>query len=189
MTLKRVLIAITGASGTIYGVRLVEVLLERGFNVDIVVTEAARRVSLVEEGYDVAERLRALGVKVYGENDLEAPYASSSSAPDAMIVAPCSTRTLAAIACGLADNLVTRAALAVLRLHRPLVLVVRETPLGVAELENMLKVARAGAVVLPASPAFYHRPKTIMDLVDFVVGKVLDVLGVEHQLYRRWGSR
>ena len=183
----RVLVAVTGASGVVYGVRLVEVLLDLGVRVDAVVTEAARRVSQLEEGYDVRERLAEMGVRVYGERDIDAPYASSSSAPDAMVVAPCSTRTLAAIACGLADNLVTRAALAVLRLRRPLVLVVRETPLGVTELENMLRAARAGAVILPASPAFYHRPKTVKDMVDFVVGKVLDVLGIEHRLYRRWG--
>ncbi len=179
--------AVTGASGVVYGVRLVEVLLERGVEVEAVVTRAARAVSRHEEGYDVAERIASMGVRVYGEDDLEAPYASSSSAPDAMVVAPCSTRTLAAIALGLADNLVTRAALSVLRLRRPLVLVVRETPLGLAELENMVRAARAGAVILPAAPAFYHRPKTVMDLVDFVVGKVLDVLGIPHQLYRRWG--
>lgn len=185
---RRVLVAVTGASGIVYGVRLVQVLLEKGVEVDAVVTEAARRVSLAEEGYDVAERIRSMGVRVYGERDLDAPYASSSRAPDAMVVAPCSTRTLAAIAMGLADNLVTRAALAVLRLRRPLVLVVRETPLGLAELENMVRAARAGAVILPASPAFYHRPRTVMDMVDFVVGKVLDVLGIEHSLYRRWGG-
>ena len=184
---RRVLVAVTGASGVVYGVRLVEVLLERGVEVEAVVTRAARAVSRHEEGYDVAERIASMGVRVYGEDDLEAPYASSSSAPDAMVVAPCSTRTLAAIALGLADNLVTRAALSVLRLRRPLVLVVRETPLGLAELENMVRAARAGAVILPAAPAFYHRPKTVMDLVDFVVGKVLDVLGIPHQLYRRWG--
>ncbi len=186
---KLILVAVTGASGIVYGVRLVEVLRSLGYRVEAVVTDAARRVGLAEEGYDPAEKIREIGVRVWSEHDIEAPFASSSSAPDAMVIAPCSTRTLAAIACGLADNLVTRAALAVLRMKRPLVLVVRETPLGITELENMLKAARAGAVVLPASPAFYHKPKTVIDMVDFIVGKVLDVLGIRHSLYRRWGER
>jgi 4-hydroxy-3-polyprenylbenzoate decarboxylase len=185
---RRILVAVTGASGVVYGVRLVQVLLEKGVSVDAVVTRAARRISVYEEGYDVADKLASMGVRVYGEDEIDAPYASSSSAPDAMVVAPCSTRTLAAVAHGLADNLVTRAALAVLRLRRPLVLVVRETPLGLAEIENMLRAARAGAVILPACPAFYHRPRSVQDMVDFVVGKVLDVLGLEHNLYRRWGG-
>ncbi len=154
----------------------------------VIATKAAQQVALHEEGVDLADALRGLGARLYWEDEIDAPYASSSRAVDAMVVAPCSMRTLAAIAAGLSDNLVTRAALAHLRLGRRLVLVVRETPLGVAELRNMLRAAEYGAVILPAAPGFYHRPRTVGDMVDFVVGKILDVLGIEHGLYSRWRS-
>ncbi len=141
-----------------------------------------------EEGVDLGEALGRLGARLYWEDDIEAPYASSSRAVDAMVVAPCSMRTLAAVAAGLSDNLVTRATRAHLRLGRRLVLVVRETPLGIAELRNMLRAAEYGATILPAAPGFYHRPRSVEDMVDFVVGKILDVLGLEHRLYARWRS-
>jgi len=145
-------------------------------------------VALHEEGESLISVARRLGVSLYWEDEIDAPYASSSRAADALVVAPCSMRTLAAIAHGIPDNLVTRAALAHLRLGRPVVLVLRETPLGRAEIRNMLMAAENGAVILPASPAFYHKPRGIGDMVDFVVGKVLDVLGLPHNLYRRWRS-
>ncbi|MET1129191.1 MAG: UbiX family flavin prenyltransferase [Thermoproteota archaeon] len=183
------MVAITGASGIVYGLRLAEVLLERGMLEAIIYTESAERVSKSELGISLRERLSTMGVPLYSEKDIDAPYASSSRLPCAMVVAPASTRTLAAIAGGLSDNLVTRAALSMLRLGRKLVLVVRETPLGIAEILNMLKVALYGAVVLPASPGFYSKPQTVEDMVNFVVGKVLDVLGIEHSLYKRWDGR
>lgn len=155
----------------------------------MIATRAAQRVALHEEGVDLGEALKSLGARLYWEDEIDAPYASSSRAVDAMVVAPCSTRTLAAIAAGLSDNLVTRAALAHLRLGRRLILVIRETPLGVAELRNMLRVAEYGATVLPAAPGFYHHPRSVDDMVDFIVGKILDVLGIEHGLYSRWRSR
>ncbi len=186
-SLSKILVAITGASGIIYGVRLIEVLVKKGYKVDAIITRSAMKVAEAEGYINDVARLYNI-VKVYDEDDLTAPYASSSGAADAMIIAPCSTKTLAAIAHGYAVNLVVRAALVMLRLKRPLILVIRETPLGVIELRNMLIVARAGAVVLPASPGFYHKPKTIDDLINFVVGKILDMLGIEHKLYKRWGS-
>jgi len=162
------------------------VLAGKGLLEALLATKTAERVAQHEESLSLADYAESLGVPLYWEHELDAPYASSSRAARAMVVAPCSTRTLAAIALGVADNLVTRAALAHLRLGRRVVLVVRETPLGVAEIRNMLYAAQNGAVILPASPAFYHKPRSIDDLVDFIVGKVLDVIGVEHTLYARW---
>lgn len=168
--------------------RLAEELTARGVRVDAVYTPNADRVARHELGAGVEELLRRSGaVAVYSSEQIDAPYASSSRTPDAMVVAPCSLRTLAAIAHGLADNLLTRAAINTLRMGRRLVLVLRETPIGVVEARNILLAAEAGAVILPACPAFYHKPRSVGDLVDYVVGKILDVLGVEHNLYRRWG--
>ncbi|ABM79921.1 UbiX family flavin prenyltransferase [Hyperthermus butylicus] len=182
---RRVLVAITGASGVIYGARLVAHLAKRGLLEAVIYTPSALIVAR-EEGIDLEKFIKGLGVPAYLSTRLDAPYASSSRAPWAMVVAPCSMKTLAALAHGYSDNLVTRAALAVLRLGRKLVLVVRETPLGKAELRNMLLAAENGAIILPAAPAFYTRPRTLSDIVDFVVGKILDVLGIEHSLYQRW---
>lgn len=186
---KKILVGITGASGVVYGIKLAETLHAMGLLEAIVYTRSADHVAREEMGVALADLLKAVNTQIYRDDEIDAPYASSSRIPlGGMVVAPCSMRTLAAIAHGIADNLVTRAALSTLRLQRRLVLVIRETPLGVAELRNMLLAAENGAVVLPASPAFYHRPKTIDDMVYFVVGKVLDVLGVKHSLYRRWRS-
>ncbi len=152
----------------------------------IIATAAAQRVAEYEEDISIESVAHRLGAKLYWSDEIDAPYASSSRVADAMIIAPCSMRTLAAIAHGIPDNLVTRAALAHLRLRRPLVLVVRETPLGLAEIRNMLRAAENGAVILPASPGFYTKPRSVDEMVDFVAGKVLDALGIEHNLYRRW---
>lgn len=184
----RVLVAVTGASGVAYALRLIEVLKSSHMLEAVIYTGAALKVAEAEEDIDLESWLKSLGVASYRDEEIDAPYASSSRAPHAMVIVPCSMKTLAAISHGYADGLVARAALAMLRLRRPLVLVVRETPLGVAELKNMLEAALAGAVVLPASPGFYHKPRTVKDMVDFIVGKILDVLGVEHSLYKRWRS-
>ncbi|HIQ24220.1 MAG TPA: UbiX family flavin prenyltransferase [Pyrodictium delaneyi] len=186
---KKILVGITGASGVVYGIKLAEMLHAIGLLEAIVYTRSADHVAREEMGVALTDLLKAMNTRIYRDDEIDAPYASSSRIPlGGMVVAPCSMRTLAAIAHGIADNLVTRAALSTLRLQRRLVLVVRETPLGVAELRNMLLAAENGAVVLPASPAFYHQPKTIDDMVRFIVGKVFDVLGIEHSLYHKWRS-
>ncbi len=183
---SKVLVGITGASGVIYGIRLVEVVSQMGILEAVIYSPMAERIATIEHGSSLTEIFSNMRVKNYRADDIEAPYASSSRVPSAMVIIPCSMKTLASIANGFSDNLLTRAALSILRLKRKLVLVVRETPLGIVELENMLRASRNGAVILPASPAFYHKPSTIDDMINFVVGKVLDVLEIEHNLYKRW---
>ena len=185
---KGVLVGITGASGIRYAIRLIEVLHERDLLAAVIYSKAAIQVAVHEEGINLEEYLRNNVGNVYRDDDFGAPYASSSSAPESMVIIPCSMNTLAKIAHGIQDNLVTRAASSMLRLRRKLVLVIRETPLGPIEIRNMLIASLAGAVILPAAPGFYSKPKTLNDIVDFVVGKVLDALGIEHNLYKRWGS-
>jgi flavin prenyltransferase len=194
-------LAITGASGAVYGLRVAEELLRCGERVSMVVSSAGLAV-IKEEcgaawGTSAAEVIAELGrrcncgadrLKSYAEDDLLAPIASGSSAPDAMIVVPCSMGSLSRISCGNSGNLLERAADVMLKEGRPLVLVPRETPLNAIHLENMLKLARLGVRMVPAMPAFYQRPESLDDLVDFVVGKVLDSVGVEHKLFRRWGT-
>ncbi len=182
----RVVVGICGASGVIYGVRLIEVLKNLGHEVYVVVTRNGLKVLELECGRNIINRLKELSSGFYGDDDWGSPLVSSSWIFDCMVIAPCSMKTLAAISHGYSHNVLVRAAINALRLGKKLVLVLRETPLSVFDLENALRVARAGAVVLPASPAFYHEPKSISDMVDFVVGKVLDVLGIEHKLYKRW---
>ncbi len=184
----RILVGLSGASGIIYGMRLIEYLSERQMVEAVIYTRPAEIVAHYEEGIDLRNWLNRMAVDSFREDEIDAPYASSSSVADAMVIIPCSMNTLASIANGLSSNLLTRAALTMLRLRRPLVLVIRETPLGLAELRNMLKAALNGATILPASPAFYHKPRTIDDIVNFIVGKVLDVLGIRHNLYRSWSS-
>ncbi len=188
---ESVSVAITGASGVRVGLRVVEALAESGVRVEgVILTRSALEVARVEEGLEPGELRARLSrhSKVYDEDDFNSPLASSSSQPDAMAIVPASTKTVALIAHGIASNLVARAALAILRLRRRLVVAPRETPLGVAELENLLKLARMGAVVAPLTPGFYVRPKSVDDIVNFLAGKVLDALGVSNSLYRRWGS-
>jgi len=185
---KSVLIALTGASGVIYAERLIQVLAEKKTPriAGLVYSASALKVYELELGKELHVPSE---VKVYSENDFTSPFASSSSLPECMVIVPASMNTIAKIAAGLQDNLITRAASAMLRTRRRLVVVPRETPLGVVELENMLKLARMGAVILPACPGFYHMPKKLGDLVDFMVGKILDSLGVENDLYKRWGQK
>ena len=187
-TVKRVLVSITGASGVRYGIRTVEILARKigSQNVPVIITSAAEKVAEHEEHINLKDYISGIGVPIFSDEDLSAPYASSSNTPDAMVIVPCSIKTLSLIANGITSTLTARAALATLRLKRRLILVVRETPLGIIELENMLKAARAGAVILPAAPGFYHSPSTIDDLIDFIVGKILDILEIPHNLYKRW---
>ena len=178
----RFLVAVTGASGVEYARRLIEVL---GTRTDVIVTKDAEAVIEVETGLSVKEFSAGVHVLYRGE-DLAAPPASGSHRFHGLVIVPCSGTTLAKIASGIADNLVTRAAAVSLKEHRPLILVPRETPVSAIGLENELKLARLGAVILPASPGFYGRPKRIDDLVDFVVARILDQLGVEHGIGVRW---
>ncbi len=197
---RSVTLAFTGASGMGYGLRLLECLLAARVQVALVYSQAAQIVAKQEldlalpsrpqdAAAFLAERCRADAglLRVYGRDDWYAPIASGSNPSDAMVICPCSMGTLAAVACGLADNLIERAADVALKERRTLVLVPRETPLSVVHLENLTRVARAGAVVLPANPGFYHRPQRVEDLVDFVVARVLDQLGVENAISARWG--
>lgn len=176
----RVLVGITGASGVVYGVRLVNVLREKKIETFCVVSRNAEKIMKLEIGENI---------ECYREDEIEAPFSSGSFGIDAMAIVPCSMKTLAAIACGYANNLITRSADVVLKERKKLILVPRETPLHTIHLENMLRLSKAGAIILPAMPAFYHKPKKIDDLIDFVVGKILDVLGIENNLYERWGVK
>jgi 4-hydroxy-3-polyprenylbenzoate decarboxylase len=199
---KTICLALTGASGMPYGLRLLECLLATDCNVQLLYSQAAQIVARQEMDLELptrpAEAKAALLTRypavdpeklaVFGREEWFAPVASGSNPPDAMVVCPCSMGTLAAIAHGLADNLIERAADVVLKEGRKLILVPRETPLSAIHLENMLRLARAGAVILPPSPGFYHHPQTVADVVDFVVARVLDQLAVPHALMRRWGE-
>lgn len=186
-------VGITGASGSIYGIRLIQQLALKKHIVNVVITSAGKMVMKEELGVSGLSEMDKLGlskvkgnIKVWENNDFEAPFMSGSRAPEAVIIIPCSVGKLAAIANGISGNLVERTADVALKEKRQLILVVRETPFNLIHLENMVKVARAGAQILPAMPAFYHHPKTIDDMVNFVVGKVLNLLRIEHNLFKSW---
>lgn len=189
-------VGITGASGAVYGVRFVQELLKRGHTVHLVVTDAAWQVFHYELGIDTTERNRVLShffqdnecLFYYEKNDFSAPMASGSAKNDGMIIIPCSMGTLAKIANGISGNLLERSADVALKERRKLILVPRETPLNSIHLENMKKISDLGGIIVPAMPGFYHCPKTMDDLINFVVGKVLDQIDVEHDLYTRWGE-
>jgi 4-hydroxy-3-polyprenylbenzoate decarboxylase len=201
LTRRSVALAITGASGAIYATRTMAALLERGCHLELIVSEYGRRLLRDELGdaaamdrlqdYLVAEHgeaVRAGSYTVYSNRDLGAKLASGSQDCDAMAVVPCSMKTLAGIAHGLSRTLVERAADVMLKERRTLVIVPRETPMSLPQLRNMVLCAEAGAIVMPAMPAFYQMPKTLDDLADFMAGKILSALGFSHELYPRWGS-
>jgi 4-hydroxy-3-polyprenylbenzoate decarboxylase len=180
-----IVVGISGASGVGYGVRLLQVLKEKGIATHLVVTDSARKIMKVETAF-LPEDVEMLATYVYSSDDFAAPVASGSHLFDAMAVIPCSMGTLSGIASGSSETLITRAADVCLKERRRLVLVPRETPLSLVQLRNMVTVAEAGAVVLPACPAFYSQPQNVAELVDVLVGRVLDLLSVENDLYRRW---
>lgn len=200
MDSKRVFVALTGASGSVYGLRLVEQLCLTGHRVIFSASASGSEVCREETGLDLSGDLVKATIRMYEHleidggiemvhpDDLFCAAASGSSAPDAMIVCPCSMGSLARMATGISGNLIERAADVMLKERRPLLLVPRETPLSDIHLENMLRLSRSGAHIIPAMPAFYHKPETVIELVDFVVGKLLDQLGIGHDLFRRWGS-
>ncbi|WP_248925427.1 UbiX family flavin prenyltransferase [Paenibacillus hamazuiensis] len=190
-------IGITGASGAIYGVRLCQHLLSAGEHIHLLITDAGWRVLKEELGWDAARRLESLEAnfggrmgtyKYHAIQDIGGATASGSFRTKGMVIMPCSMGTLSGIAHGASDNLLERTADVMLKEGRPLLIVPRETPLHAIHLENMLKLANMGVRMIPAMPAFYHGPQTIDQLVDFLVGKVLDCMGLDHELYRRWGE-
>jgi 4-hydroxy-3-polyprenylbenzoate decarboxylase len=196
MSERPIVVAITGASGAAYAVRLLDGLVAAKRGVQLIVSSHGLRLLQTELGIDsvaaLRERVGAKGwdrhISVFDDNDRGAAPASGSAINAGMVICPCSMGTLSAISVGASRSLVERAADVALKERRPLLLVPRETPLSAIHLENMLRVTRAGAVVMPASPGFYHRPGSVDDLVNFVVARVLDHLGVPHQLVARWGT-
>lgn len=178
-------LAITGATGVIYGVEMLRVLRQLGEPVHLILSEAATMNLAIETNTSV-EELKSLADVVYPNKDVGAAVASGSFRTRGMIVAPCTVKTLSAIANSFTYNLVVRAADVTLKERRPLVLMVRETPLHKGHLELMTRAADYGAVILPPMPAFYHHPQTIMDVVHQSIGKALDHVGIEHELFRRW---
>ncbi|MGM0880470.1 MAG: UbiX family flavin prenyltransferase [Bacillota bacterium] len=196
---NRWVVGITGASGSIYGIRLIEELLRQSFQVHLVVTEAGWRVLKEELGWETTRRTAALeerfgealqgGALTFHPNaDIGAAIASGSFRVQGMVIMPCSMGTLASIAHGISDDLMTRAADVMLKENRQLLLVPRETPLHAIHLENMLTLSRLGVRMIPAMPAFYYKPQSMDEMVDFLVGKVMDNMGIDHDLYRRWGD-
>lgn len=199
---QAITVVMTGASGSPYGLRLLEVLLNAGEEIYLLISNPGRMVIQSEAGLSLSSRpaeIRTriadhLGVEadrlhVFGREDWSAPIASGSNAPRAMVVCPCTSGTLGAIATGASRTLIERAADVVLKEQRKLILVVRETPFSILHLENMLTLARAGAVIMPANPGFYNQPQSIKDLVDFMVARVLDHLGIDNDLVERWANR
>jgi flavin prenyltransferase len=199
--LNTVTLALSGASGMAYGLRLLECLIQAELQVYLLVSQAAHIVAKQELGVTLPARASDLEkqlssgmnardgqLRVFGREDWNAPVASGSNPADAMVVCPCSMGTLAAIAHGLSDNLIERAADVMLKENRKLILVPRETPFSTLHLENMLTLSRMNAVILPANPGFYHRPQSIEGVVDFIVARILDQLGIGHTLMARWGA-
>ncbi|TCK03116.1 flavin prenyltransferase UbiX [Marinobacterium mangrovicola] len=198
---RRVTLAITGASGVQYGLRLLQCMLAADVQVLLLVSRAAQVVIATETDLKLPGQpdqqetflselygAREGQLKVYGREQWMAPVASGSGAPSSMVVCPCSTGSLSAIACGASNNLIERAADVVLKERRQLILVPREAPYSEIHLEHMLKLTRMGAVVIPASPGFYQRPASVEEMVDFIVARILSQLGIEQSLLPRWGE-
>lgn len=178
-------IAITGASGVIYGKRLLEILHNKKVETHLVISQAAKKIIKLE--LETSEKnLEKLANHVHEIDDWSCPIVSGSFKTDGMVIVPCSMKTLAGISSGFAENVILRAADVTLKEKRKLLIVPRETPLNTIHLRNMLDLAKQGAIIIPSMPAYYHKPKSIDDLVDFVVGRILDILEIEHTLYKRW---
>ena len=183
----RIIVGMSGGSCSIYGIGLLKVLQELDIETHLVVSTMGEYVAAHECGMNL-EELKTLATYFHDNKNLAAPIASGSFKTDGMVIVPCSMRTLAAVANGLSDNLLTRAADVVIKERRNLVMVPRETPLSVIHLENMLRLAKAGVTVMPAAPGFYHQPESITDIVSIMVGRILDQLKIEHNLFKRWGE-
>jgi len=198
---SNICVAITGASGSPYAMRLIEVLLKSGCTVSVIISKAAQLVMATETEFKIPGQVRgqteylrehfnasAEQLQVYGREDWMSPWASGSGRKGAMVICPCSTGTLSAVATGASNNLIERAADVCLKERRQLILVPRETPFSTLHLQNMLTLSQMGAVILPASPGFYRQPENIEDLIDFVVARILNQLNIEHDLLPRWGE-
>jgi 4-hydroxy-3-polyprenylbenzoate decarboxylase len=185
--MKRIVVGISGASGVIYGVTVLKTLSELGIETHLVMTQASAKNLMIETNYRVNE-LESIASHVYDVEDIGASIASGSFRMDGMVIAPCSIKTLSAIANSYSHNLLVRAADVMLKERRRLVLLVRETPLHEGHLELMSKVTRMGGIIMPPVPAFYHLPKTVEDLINQTIGKVLDLFQIDHHLFERWGS-
>ena len=181
----KILISITGASGSIYGIRLLEELKAANVEVHLIISEGAEKIITHETNYKLKELIKKADF-YYDNNKLTAPPASGSFQLDAMVIAPCSLKSLSGVANGYANTLTSRSAICILKEEKKLILVIRETPLDLTGIKNMLSAKQAGATILPATPGFYHKPKKIEDLVNFIVGKVLDQLKIKNNLFRRW---
>ncbi len=183
--IMEIAVGISGASGVQYGIRLLEVFAEKGIKTHLVLTDAAKQIIQIETDY-APLTVEKIATWSYSQKDFSAPIASGSYRTAGMVVAPCSMKTLAAIANGVSDTLLTRAADVCLKEERKLILMTRETPLNLIHLENMLKAKKAGASILPACPGFYSKPKTLDDIINIMVGRALDLLGIENEIYQRW---
>ncbi len=184
---NRIVVAITGASGATYGCEVVKALAERGKEVHLILSSRGQEILAMELGLSRTQ-LAKFAHRMYGNDEMTSPLSSGSYRFDSMVIVPCSMRTLASIASGSSDALISRVAEVCLKERRRLIIVPRETPLSLIHIRNMETLALSGAVILPAMPAFYPRPKTVQDMVIFVVGKILDQLGVEHDLFTRWSG-
>lgn len=198
---KTITVALTGASGSQYGLRLVQCLIDAGMRVYLLVSQAGQVVLKMEADLEVPARPAEAEVffldyfnaqpgqlRVFGRQQWTAPVASGTNPPDAMVICPCTTGTLASIAAGVSTSLIDRAADVTMKESRKLILVVRETPFTPIHLENMLRLARAGAVIMPANPGFYFKPTRVEQIIDFMVARILDHLGVPNRLMPRWGE-
>ncbi len=184
----KLVLAITGASGVIYGIRLLEELRNKGIDVILIISEAGKKVIELETDYTL-EKIYALSSEHYSEFDYKTPVVSGSYKVDGMVICPCSMKTLSAIANGYSANVISRAAECCLKEGKPLIIVFRETPLSLIHLRNLTLLKEAGACIMPAAPGFYHKPESIRDLINFIIGKILDQLGIENNIYTRWGFR
>lgn len=184
----RVIVAISGATGVIYGIKLLEALQDNKlYEIHLLISPWAERIIKSETNFSV-KQVKNYASYYYEINDFNAPIASGSFKTDGMVIIPCSMKTLSAIAHGYADNLITRSADVIIKEKRKLILIPRETPLSTIHLENMVKLARLGIVILPPIPAFYYKPKSLIEIIDHLTSKILDNLGIENHLYKRWGE-
>jgi 4-hydroxy-3-polyprenylbenzoate decarboxylase len=183
----KIIVAITGSSGVLYGIRLLEILQKLRINTHLVLSDWGERNIRIETHMTI-DYVKSLCSITYDNSNMAAPISSGSFQIDGMAIVPCSMKTVSSIANGYDDNLISRAAGVCIKESRKLVLVPRETPISAIHLQNMLRLCKIGVVILPAMPGFYHKPRTIEDLVDHLVGKILDQFGIEHNVFRRWGG-